>query len=453
VTATLIATLTDTTRSVFRQSDRAVPQPRPEPFFSTRHRDGVRPGITREDGLEGRVIDARHLFGRTDGAVTDGFLEGHHVAADRLEHGVIQHFIGPCCAHLAGFETRLPDHPLNLPANDGPFAGDSPLVIAECYRNRSYGHSALREARMDTISYSPTDIPPQEWAEVGPFVRQAVLTAQKQSAARYTTKDLMGHVAAHVHWCRTVACLPLDVSVIFDRDVISESTQRGFPGLKTTTRATRRSALLRVAESVLPQPERTSRLAPLRDDKLALPYTEDEQVALRSWAMGQTTPNRRRDCHTILALGLGAGLPAPDILRLRARHVIVDGQGVLLRVEVSRHPREVPVLWSWEQPLLDMLATRDPEELVVGVERQEGNANWLNYFISRTNAENGLKPDSRRLRNTWLLHHLGTGTPLGPLAHAAGLETFRSIEKLFPLLPQPTRDEVRRLMRRPLRTV
>ena len=119
----------------------------------------------------------------------------------------------------------------------------------------------------------------------------------------------MSHVAAHVHWCRTVACLPLDVSVIFDRDVISESTQRGFPGLKTTTRATRRSALLRVAESVLPQPERTSRLAPLRDDKLALPYTEDEQVALRSWAMGQTTPNRRRDCHAILALGLGAILP------------------------------------------------------------------------------------------------------------------------------------------------
>ena len=133
--------------------------------------------------------------------------------------------------------------------------------------------------------------------------------------------------------------------------------------------------------------------------------------------------------------------------------MIVDGQGVLLRVEVSRHPREVPVLWSWEQPLLDMLATRDPEELVVEVKRQEGNANWLNYFISRTNAENGLKPDSRRLRNTWLLHHLGTGTPLGPLAHAAGLETFRSIEKLFPLLPQPTRDEVRRLMRRPVRSV
>ena len=43
-------------------------------------------------------------------------------------------------------------------------------------------------------------------------------------------------------------------------------------------------------------------------------------------------------------------------------------------------------------------------------------------------------PNVGRMRNTWLLHHMATGTPLGPLAAAAGLQTFRTIEKLFPYL-------------------
>lgn len=51
----------------------------------------------------------------------------------------------------------------------------------------------------------------------------------------------------------------------------------------------------------------------------------------------------------------------------------------------------------------------------------------------------------------WLLHHMTMGTPIGPLVCAAGLQTFRTIEKLLPLLPEPSQDEVRRSMRRALR--
>lgn len=306
---------------------------------------------------------------------------------------------------------------------------------------------------MDVARYRPASIGADDWTEIADFVRTAVVVTQARHESRYTTKDLMGHVGAHTNWCINVACLPLENSVVFHRDVIGESIQRGFPHLKKTTLATRRSALLRVAESVLPQEERTSRLAPLRDDKLAMPYTEDEQTALRSWAVGQTTPVRRQDCHTILALGLGAGLPAPDILALRVRDITVDDHGALITIRDGAHPREVPVLWRWEQAVVDAVNSRDPEEPVVGAERTTRNRNWLNNFVYRTLAEDGLRPDSRRMRNTWLLHHLATGTPLGPLSVAAGLDTFRTIEKLVPLLPDPTRDEVRRSMRRPLRSV
>lgn len=127
--------------------------------------------------------------------------------------------------------------------------------------------------------------------------------------------------------------------------------------------------------------------------------------------------------------------------------------GVLLRVSDSKFPREVPVLWRWEQPLVDLVETREPEDLALGVARTTTNPNYLNYTISRTAPEAGLRPNSERLRNTWLLHHLASGTPLGPLSVAAGLETFRTFEKLAHLLPEPTTTDVRRAMRRPLRAV
>ena len=306
---------------------------------------------------------------------------------------------------------------------------------------------------MSINTYEPVSLTENDWEKVRAFVRVVVEKAKADANSPYSAKNLMGHVTAHVAWCHRIAGLPLEVSVVFDRDIIGEACERAFPSLTTGTLATRRSALLFVAQRVLPQGQRTARLKPLRDDKVAMPYDETEQLALRSWARGQTTPVRRRDCHTILALGLGAGLPAPDILRLRVRDIHVDPQGVLLRVSDSKFPREVPVLWRWEQPLVDLVETREPEDLALGVARTTTNPNYLNYTISRTAPEAGLRPNSERLRNTWLLHHLASGTPLGPLSVAAGLETFRTFEKLAHLLPEPTTTDVRRAMRRPLRAV
>lgn len=193
---------------------------------------------------------------------------------------------------------------------------------------------------MEVSAYEPVSLTENDWEKVRAFVRVVVEKAKADPNSPYSAKNLMGHVTAHVAWCHRIAGLPLEVSVVFDRDIIGEACERAFPSLTTGTLATRRSALLFVAQRVLPQGQRTARLKPLRDDKVAMPYDETEQLALRSWARGQTTPVRRRDCHTILALGLGAGLPAPDILRLRVRDIHVDPQGVLLRVSDSKFPEK-----------------------------------------------------------------------------------------------------------------
>ncbi|MHB8294630.1 MAG: site-specific integrase, partial [Acidimicrobiales bacterium] len=74
-------------------------------------------------------------------------------------------------------------------------------------------------------------------------------------------------------------------------------------------------------------------------------------MALRSWATGQTTPTRRRDAATLIALGAGAGLAVEDIAGLTAGMVATDDMGVLLAVP-GRRSRLVPVLAEWEAPIV-----------------------------------------------------------------------------------------------------
>lgn len=306
---------------------------------------------------------------------------------------------------------------------------------------------------MDIQTYTPSGISEAQWQPIAAFVRSTTMTAQERHAGRYITKNMVAAVTILTHWATQVACLPLETSVVFHRDTIAEFIASGCERMNPNSRSSRRSMLLRVAEAVLPEGERVTRLQAVHKDNPGRPYSEFEQRALRSWAEGQTTPARRVDCRTILALGLGAGLATPDILALRAQDIVSDDLGVLIQVDRPGSTRDVPVLWQWEDALVDLLAVRDPGEWAVGTQRTGTSSNSLNAFLSKTQPEAGKRPRMTRLRNTWLVHHLSTGTPLGPLSVAAGLETFRTIEKLLPFLPEPSRAQVRTSMRRPLRSV
>lgn len=306
---------------------------------------------------------------------------------------------------------------------------------------------------VDISTYCPERMTLSDWERIASFVREAVVETQEHYSGRYDTKDMLGAVAQHVRWVTVVACLPLERTVVFNRGVIADYVASGCGSLTENSRANVRTFLLRVAEAVLPDGERVTRLTPLNKDAPACPYSEFEQRSMRSWAEGQTTPQRRTNCRAILALGLGAGLSSADILSLRTSQIVVDTLGVLIRVDRPSSRRDVPVLAGWEQALVDLVAVRAPDQWAVGVQRGDGNNNWLNEFLRRTQPEQRLRPEVSRLRNTWLVHHLAWGTPLGPLAAAAGVETFRTFEKLLRFVPEPSQVEVRRSLRRPLRSV
>lgn len=302
----------------------------------------------------------------------------------------------------------------------------------------------------DVYAYVPAQMGPREWDAIAGYVRDVTMTALERYEGRYDAQDMIGAVAGLTRWATQVAGLPMETGVVFHRDTIAEYIARA--DLSVSSRATIRSRLLRVAEAVLSTEERVTRLQPLRADDPVRPYSEFEQRRLRSWAEGQTTPTRRMECRAILSLGLGAGLASSDIIALRARDILIDDLGILIRIPGSR-ARDVPVLAGWEQGLVDLHSARQPDAWFLGARRASGGKNWLNNTIASSSPEGTLRPVPARMRNTWLVHHMIAGTPLGPLVAAAGLETFRTIEKLLRFVPEPTVDEVRRSMRRALRAV
>lgn len=445
--------LTHLTRSVFRQSDRPLPKARPEPLLGARDRDRVRPRLTTEHGVQGGVVDLSEFRRRTDRTIPDGHREVENVPAHALVHGVGDSLARPGSADLDRPQPLSPTHGPTVPTNDGPPCQHPTSVAARCYSNRSYDHRLRERVTVDTSNYCPSGMPPSDWDRIAPFVRDAVTQTQAHYAGRYNTKDMLGAVAHHTRWVTLVACLPLERGVVFHRDVIADFVANGCAARSPNSRANTRTFLLRVAEAVLGDEERVTRLKPLNKDAPTRPYSEFEQRSLGSWAEGQTTPSRRFNCRAILALGLGAGLSTPDILSLRTSQIVVDPLGVLVQVDRPSSRRDVPVLAAWEQPLIDLVAVREPDEWAVGTQRTGTNSNWLNDYLRRTQPEQRLRPEVGRLRNTWLVHHLVSGTPLGPLSVAAGLDTFRMFEKLLCFVPEPSLSEVRRSMRRPLRGV
>jgi len=287
------------------------------------------------------------------------------------------------------------------------------------------------------------DIPERYWHVIETFVRAAVAEAQPKTC--YTANNLLSSVSRHVLWCWQTAGLALERRVVFDRLVIEESIMKGCPTLSPSSRGNRRSQLLRVAEVLLGPEGSPARLAPLPPSDPVHPYSVAELAAMRSWALGQVTPARRRDAATLLALGAGAGLAAKDIDRLTSGMVVVDTEGVLLAVP-GRRARIVPVLAEWEAPLIEAARAIAPERPLFCENRTTVHRTFISNFVDRT-AGVGIKPSSQRLRATWIVHHLAARTPVVPFMAAAGVLSLEALTRYLRFVPGIDAGEARRALR------
>src|SRR5690606_35505751 len=125
-----------------------------------------------------------------------------------------------------------------------------------------------------------------------------------------------------------------------------EFAHRGMSAYTRGSRATYRSALNAMVNALAPPTDVTF---PIPRADPTPPYSAADINALLSWANTQTSPARRTDARTLLALGFGAGLATRELLSLRIEDVFITTEQVQVMVWDDR-PRLVPVLSEWETP-------------------------------------------------------------------------------------------------------
>ncbi|QKS18889.1 hypothetical protein HUN58_02295 [Curtobacterium sp. Csp1] len=244
-----------------------------------------------------------------------------------------------------------------------------------------------------------------------------------------------------VRWAVETAALPLDTSILFDSATIDEFAHVGLVTYSTSGRSTMRSKLRAVARAVRDEPDDPDEFKIPRSSPVS-PYTDSEQAALESWARGQHSDDRRTSAGALLALGLGAGLTGREIVAARRADISHDADGFIVHVHGAAE-RTVPVLYVWEHLLQERAGTADGWLFRSG--QAGGNPNLITDFVSRSHQR--LTVQARRLRATWLVHHLTIGTPLPTLLPAAGLQSAEALDRLLPFVGPPDSAQQRALLR------
>lgn len=295
-----------------------------------------------------------------------------------------------------------------------------------------------------TLAAMPTDTPDgahyvykpnlsaAEWAVIGPYVRRVVQLSAPRTV--YSEKELYPAASRLALFAWGTAGLPLEDDVVFDPGVINRYSQSELATRSRAGRSTIRARLRRMSEALLGDDAR-GRFHALGKAEASRPYEGPDLAAMRSWAAAQRHQERRTSAGALLALGLGAGLTGQEIIGARLDDVTFQPAGATIRVTTG-NVRDVPVLREWGKPLRERLEHGDADGWVFRSGQRGGNVNLITDFVNRKPVP-GVSIQARRMRATWLVTHLGRGTPLVPLMTAAGLKSAEAFDRFLPFVDNP----------------
>jgi integrase len=295
------------------------------------------------------------------------------------------------------------------------------------------------------LDYQPTVDDPI-WHEVRGFVTRCVEKCSGQSP--YADRELSIAATKLSVWGWETAGFELDETLMFRRDVIANFIATGASEYKPAGRGNLRTQLLRMSEILLPNTVQR-RLPPLLPSEPTRPYRPKEVQSLRAWAAAQTTSNRRANAATLLSLGLGAGLTAAQIGNLRVRDITADPEGVVVHLH-GEWDRHIPVLREWEDDLVARTRQLGPDRWAFRENHTVFYPNLISNFVNRSQVT-VVRPQTQRMRTTWLLAHLAAGTPVSLLLSAAGIESLSALTRYLRFLEPVDATTARRLLRAPMR--
>jgi integrase len=301
----------------------------------------------------------------------------------------------------------------------------------------------------EAIDQYQAQLPKKQRKAVEGFVKDMVRDLNPDNAAR--AQRFLTYLTRYTLWCAQHG-YSLDRDVVLRMELIVDYCAFALPQDKTKTVATTRSHLRRASVNLLTGPHKQVDIPPMSAQPSQPPYSERELTAIRAWALHQTTHYTRVNATVLLALTLGAGLSTKEVLGVRASHITTDAHGVLVDVTEGKHPRTVPVLAEWEEPLTAIADASIRRDQYVFMPRRQTayHRSQISNFV-RTTSSVPFPISASRLRTTWVINHLAAGTPAKVLATAAGYTSPTALGPYLTHVPNLAPELARQILRRPRR--
>ena len=274
-----------------------------------------------------------------------------------------------------------------------------------------------------------------DWVQVCDFTQSVTVEhVLPNEPDRATLRLTMLAVAQAAHVTLHQVGGELTYTDVFDPLVVEYVVSQ--TGLTDRAKGVRRSLLYRLGRELNPNWPFDDRTTKAPD----VPYTEQEQHFLTQWAGGLSTDYQRAGATLTLALGLGAGLRAGEMARLRGVTITAHGYR-------DTAPRKVPVLAEWEQTVSDAVGGAGANDLVLWPNRAHATTESVAAIVSRIGKPHAVAFDTRRLRTTWIVGHMRSLVPEPVICQAAGLTDLQHFAKWHETADVPA-EHARALLRR-----
>lgn len=251
------------------------------------------------------------------------------------------------------------------------------------------------------------------------------------AVSSYEPSKLMPAMTALAEWSSQKG-IPLERSAVFARANIERFIELGLPALTAASRGNYRSQILRVAEGLLDDTQAPRPLIALAPSDPSVPYTPDEQTSLREWARKEKKA-RRADAEVLVALGLGAGLSATEIMNIRARDVLQSTTGAVMVHVAEGRIRTIPLLRRWERTVLRRAAELPGHDYLFIPGRSGAGKNLISNFVARGGDK--IHVQTQRMRAAWIVTHLAACSPLPELVEAAGVDSLEAFTRYLRFVP------------------
>ncbi len=267
------------------------------------------------------------------------------------------------------------------------------------------------------------------WEHLGQFVNAIV--ARCLEGLDRDRESLYAALTPFVLWCWRTRGYELEVSTVFRAKTIEQFISLGADLYVRGSRATLRSTLWRVLELLAPAEAAHRRRAIPRSSPTP-PYSPREVAALYSWADSQRTSHRRLDALALLGLGFGTGLATRELLQVAADDCTVHEDDTITVTVRGSRSREVPVVAQWRGTIRRVVEARGDRPLF-RPDRIGAAQGQVTDFVSRSRTALDVKPV--RMRTTWLVSHLASGTDPMTLRTISGLESLAALDRLTNFVP------------------